>query len=73
MPVEIVKSTSTFQGLKGKVVGETKNLIIMDSKGEKRIPKNSSVFRFTLESGKVDIEGKEILFRPEERAKKLLF
>ena len=60
--------------MKGKVVGETKNLVILyTEKGEKRVPKNSSVFRFSVESGNVDIKGSKILFRPEERAKKLLF
>lgn len=60
-------------GLKGKVVDETKNLIIIESHGkEVRVPKVSSTFRFTLDDGeKMDVDGAKITFRPHERAKKV--
>ena len=75
LPVEVVKTTSkTLTGLKGKVIDETKNMLIIETKnGEKKVQKVSCVFRFKLESSEIiDIDGKEICFRPEERAKKLL-
>ncbi|MDD5337437.1 MAG: ribonuclease P protein subunit [Candidatus ainarchaeum sp.] len=60
--------------LKGKIVDETKNLLVFETeKGEVKIQKISSAFLFTLENGeKVELKGKDILFRPEERTKKAL-
>jgi len=75
LTVEIVNSSQhDLIGLKGKVVGETKNLIMIEKENEKevKIQKVSSVFRFTLDDGeKIDIEGKKIAFRPHERPKKV--
>ncbi len=71
----ITKSPSRqLIGLEGKVVDETKNLLVIETeKGEKRIPKSPNTFLFFLEKGeKVEIKGKEIAFRPEERTKKAL-
>jgi len=83
LEAEIVNSSQRgLIGLKGTIVDETKNLIIIekaDAAGagdaggkEVRIPKNSSTFRITAESGeKVDVDGRDIPFRPHERAKKV--
>jgi ribonuclease P protein subunit POP4 len=74
LPVEVVQSSmKSVVGMRGKVIDETKNMLVIETeRGEKKIQKVSSVFRFTLESGEtVDIEGKKIMFRPEERAKKV--
>ena len=74
LPVEIVNSSQRdLVGTKGKVVDETKNLIIIE-KGDKeiKVQKVSCVFRFTLDDGEtVDVEGKKIAFRPHERPKKV--
>jgi|WetSurMetagenome_2_1015567.scaffolds.fasta_scaffold623351_1 ribonuclease P protein subunit POP4 len=78
--VEIANSSQrSLIGLKGTVVDETKNLIVIESEGagaaaakEVRVPKASATFRFTLESGETaDVEGKKIAFRPHERPKKV--
>jgi ribonuclease P protein subunit POP4 len=73
--VEIANSSQQdLVGLKGKVVDETKNLIIIEKADGKevKIPKAGCEFRFTLDDGsKFDIEGKKISFRPEERPKKV--
>ncbi len=75
LQVEIVNSSQhDLVGLKGKVVDETKNLVIIEKENGKevKIQKVSSVFRFTLDDGdKFDIEGKRIAFRPHERPKKV--
>ena len=73
MPVEIVESKQKeLLGLKGTVVDETKNLIIIEKEDKTvKIPKNSSVFRFTVDDGTVDVDGKKICFRPHERPKKV--
>lgn len=74
LEVEVVKSTDpTQKGLKGLVVDETYNMIKIETKDkkEKIIPKENSVFVFTLPSGiKVEVEGKLLKGRPEDRIKK---
>ncbi len=75
LQAEIVNSSQhDLVGLKGRVVDETKNLIIIEKEDGKevKIPKVSSVFRLTLDNGeKIDIEGRKIAFRPHERPKKV--
>ncbi len=75
LKVEISKSSDRkLEGLKGTIVDETKNLIVIE-KGDDlvvRIPKVSSEFLFTLDDGSpFRIEGRRITFRPHERAKKV--
>ena len=60
------------EGIKGKVFDETKKTLKIDT-GQKEvtIPKEESKFVFELpEDGKIKINGKVILGRPEERIKK---
>lgn len=74
LEVEIINSSQrSLIGRKGTIVDETKNLIVIEMEGkEARIPKASSVFRFTTESGeKVEVDGAKISFRPHERPKKV--
>ena len=72
--VEVVKSSHEgFTGIKGVVVDETKNTIkVEDETGcEKIIPKNVATFRLTLpDSAVVDVDGRIIVARPEDRIKK---
>lgn len=76
LSVEIIHSSSKILiGMHGKVIDETKNMIVIETPGkdEKKVQKISCTFRFKLESGEtIDVEGKKIRFRPEERAKKLV-
>ncbi|MDD5339870.1 MAG: ribonuclease P protein subunit [Candidatus ainarchaeum sp.] len=74
LDVEISNSSQRkLVGLKGKVVDETKNLLIIEAHGKDvRVPKVSATFRFTLDDGdKLDVDGSKITFRPHERAKKV--
>ena len=74
LEVEVSNSSQReLIGLKGTVVDETKNLIIIEKDGrEVKVPKVSATFRFTLDNGeKVDVLGKKIAFRPHERPKKV--
>jgi ribonuclease P protein subunit POP4 len=72
--VRVARSTHQgFTGLEGKVVNETKNtLTLEDGEGrEKMIPKKTSTFQFKLpDGGTVEIEGRIIVSRPEDRIKK---
>ena len=61
------------EGMKGCVIDETKGTIVLELPDgeEKRIPKKSSVFVFSVPSGlKLEVDGNEIAFRPEDRPKK---
>ena len=71
--VEIVNSTQrNLVGLKGTIVDESKNLIVIEVKDkEVKIPKISSVFRFYVDDGTVDVDGRKITFRHYERPKKV--
>lgn len=69
--VQVVESTDkNKKGLKGIVVDETKNVLVIDNAGvEKKVPKKEAVFEFALGSEKAMVDGKKICFRPEDRVK----
>jgi len=72
LDVEVVGSTNKFHvGIKGLVVDETKNLLIIETrKGIKKIQKKGAKFIFTIPDGKkVKVNGTKIVVRPEERIK----
>jgi len=62
----------SYVGLKGKVVDETYNMLILETPfGEKKVLKSVSKFLFTLpDRRKVMVEGLLLVGRPEERLKK---
>jgi ribonuclease P protein subunit POP4 len=61
-----------YVGLGGKVIGETKNTFTFLLKGkEKSVIKESAVFNFKFDDGTVvEIDGKLLVGRPEDRVKK---
>ncbi len=70
--VDIVDSLNKFHvGIKGLVVDETKNLLIIETKkGIKKVQKKGTDFIFTIPNGKkVKVNGAIIAKRPEERVK----
>ncbi len=72
LTTEVCESTNKANlCLKGKVVDETKNMIVIKSKDKaKRIQKKGNRFLFDLPDGKkVKINGERILMRPEDRIK----
>jgi ribonuclease P protein subunit POP4 len=72
LPVRVVKSTHKGYLLSGIVIDETKNIIVIESNGIKKIPKNVSTFEFVLPDGSVtEVEGKKIIGRPEDRTKNI--
>jgi ribonuclease P protein subunit POP4 len=73
LKVKVVKSTDSSQkGISGKVVDESYSTLIIESNGkEKRVAKSNCVFVFTLpDKKKVEVDGKVIVSRPEDRIKK---
>lgn len=70
---EIAKSKHHgYVGISGKIIDETRNTFVISDKGErKRIIKDSAVFHFKFSDGTVvEIDGKLLVGRPEDRLKK---
>ncbi|MCW3995974.1 MAG: ribonuclease P protein component 1 [Candidatus Bathyarchaeota archaeon] len=63
-----------YVGLKGQVIGETKNTFTFQSEGKaKRIIKESAIFNFKFNDGTiVEVDGNLLVGRPEDRLKKTL-
>ena len=61
-----------YVGASGKVVNETKNTFtIMQAEKTKQIIKEAAIFRFKFSDGTVvEIDGKLLVGRPEDRLKK---
>ena len=74
LEAKVVKSTHPgYVGLSGKIIDETKKTVVLLGKNGKRrvIPKENAVFHFKLEDGTiVEVDGKVIVGRPEERLKR---
>lgn len=69
----VVKSLhEDYVGLTGKVVAETRNTFTLLDEGKARsVIKEFSVFDFTFADGTVvDVDGKLLVGRPEDRLKK---
>lgn len=63
-------SDKGFQGLEGKIVDETRNTFVFETrKGRKTVPKKECVFYFP--SSGVSANGELLVSRPEDRTRKL--
>ena len=73
LEIEVVRSADpSLEGLKGSVVDETMNTLeIRTGKGNVRIDKKSVSLAIQFPQGKMEVSGRDILQRPEERLKKL--
>ncbi len=73
LPVTVSTTTDpNKEDIRGRVVDETRNTLVIETgEREKTIPKNETVFRFTLEDEDgepvVEIDGTLLVGRPEER------
>jgi ribonuclease P protein subunit POP4 len=74
LAVRIKSSTDPTQKISGKVMDESYNMLKIEARNkEKTIPKSNSIFIFTLPNGmKVQVDGKLLVGRPEDRIKKKL-
>lgn len=63
---------SSYVGIRGRVVDETRNTLMILHKNEKKtVIKETAVFNFTLSDGTVvELNGKTIVGKPEDRIKK---
>ncbi len=72
LPVKVVRSLNPSQeNAEGEVIDETMKTLILGTNQTKRmIPKEGTIFQFTLTDGtKADVNGEQILRRPEDRVK----
>jgi len=69
---EIVEAKNkALIGLKGKIIDETKNLfLIQTKKGEKKVLKDQITMELKVNNKKVQVDGKEFVGQPEDRLKK---
>jgi ribonuclease P protein subunit POP4 len=72
LKAEVSSSTNRSSiGLKGIVVDETRNMIVLDDgKKERKIPKSEACFCFELHDSLIEIDGKLLIGRPEDRIRK---
>jgi ribonuclease P protein subunit POP4 len=70
----VQSSNSSCKGISGRVIDETlKTFTIRHKEKEKVVAKRNSVFHFILPDGSlVEIEGKALVGRPEDRIKKVV-
>ena len=58
------------KAVKGRIVDETRNTLLLETaKGEKKLPKKEVTLTLSIGKEKVDVEGKGIIARPEDRVK----
>lgn len=57
-------------GIKGEIIDETKNTIIIKHNGIKKIIKDQVKMKLKFNNQAIILEGKELVGRPEERIKK---
>lgn len=61
----VAESTDkSFVGIGGKVVDETKNMLVIEGK---KVPKSCSSFMFTVGNNSVKVDGRLLLSQPENR------
>lgn len=59
--------------ISGKVIDESRNTLVIRHSGEaKMIAKKDAVFIFELPDGGVEVEGRALVGRPEDRVKRKL-
>jgi ribonuclease P protein subunit POP4 len=72
LEVRVVESTQPSHiGIEGRIINETRNTLTISHRGrDKIIAKETATFNFRLPNGSiVEIEGKNLIKRPEDRVK----
>jgi ribonuclease P protein subunit POP4 len=65
-------SDPKWKGKSGHILNETKNTFIIDiDNKEKTIAKNIAIFEFEVNGKRISLDGSKIMFRPENRIKKV--
>ena len=62
----------TWKGRNGTIIDETKNTLLIEiDDQQKRIVKNTAIFEFNIHGKKITLDGSRIMYRPEDRIKKV--
>jgi RNase P/RNase MRP subunit p29 len=71
--VTVESACAEFNGLEGTVVDETKHTFLVErtSRSETVVPKSGQRFVFRVGTERFVVRGDEIMFRPEDRTKKV--
>ena len=71
LQAKVVESTDPNRiGIQGRIVDETKNLVVIETKkGEKKLPKKEVKLMVLLGKEKVLLECDKLIQRPEDRTK----
>ena len=75
LEVEVVDSSNSKNiGIKGKVVDETRNTLVVEKRNGKEVVliKEENIFIFDLGEERVRVDGRVLVGRPEDRIKKKL-
>lgn len=72
LDITIVRSSNkSLVGKKGRIVDETRStLTLSEGKSLKKLIKSTIVFHIAIDGKVVEVDGKAIIGRPEERLKK---
>jgi len=71
LEVEVIKDSNPYNiKLRGTVIDESRNTLIIKNRKNQRIAKKNAVFKFKLDCESVKVEGKTLIGRPEDRVKK---
>lgn len=73
LKIAVIKSSNPLHlGIKGVVMDETRNtLVIFDNSKRRRVPKDDVTYGFTMPDGSsIEIEGRSLLGRPVDRLRK---
>ena len=73
LEVKVSESKNRYsKGIEGKVIDETRNIIIVARKDgtRKSLIKAQNTFQFSIGKKIIEIEGKQLVGRPEDRIKK---
>jgi ribonuclease P protein subunit POP4 len=65
-------SDPSWKGQSGLIVDETKNTFLIEiDDQQKMIAKKTATFEFNFDGKKITIDGSKIMYRPEDRIKKI--
>jgi ribonuclease P protein subunit POP4 len=71
LKVEIINDSNPYNiKLRGYVIDESRNSLMIKNVKKQRIAKKNAVFKFILDGESVKVEGRILIGRPEDRVKK---
>lgn len=71
LQAEVINSKNKSNiGIKGKIIDETKETIIIKDKKQKRLFKNNIILKIKINNQTIEIQGKKLAGRPKDRITK---